>query len=158
MQNPVMSQILPFHISDGKFVLFALIGVIAAFAILIVLVNAGSVRHVQIFLPEKTEDTIVFRNIDGKVAVVGTKGMVGVNPYLMMRTGDYALELTVINEDTAPHMLYVDGVNVHTKVLRQGESDVIKFYSKGEATYNYYDAMSNEPLGQIQAIRVTMFE
>lgn len=55
-------------------------------------------------------------------------------------------------------MLYIDGVNVHTKMLRQGDSDVISFYSKGEATYNYYDWGNDDPLGQIQAVKVTVYE
>jgi hypothetical protein len=153
-----MPQLLPRRISDGKLVLLALAGMMAALAILLVFVSSGAVRHVAIFLPEKTEDTIAFRNIDGEVQVVGIKGVAGVNPTLLTRTGDYVLELTVINDDDSVHVLYIDG-GVHTKVLRPGESDMITFNSKGEGTYNYYDWGSGRgPLGQIQAIKVTMFE
>ncbi|AIC14613.1 hypothetical protein NVIE_004200 [Nitrososphaera viennensis EN76] len=153
-----MSHILPYRVSDGKLVLLALVGMVAAFGILLVFVSGGAVRHVSIFLPEKTEDTIAFRNIDGEVQVVGIKGIAGVNPTLLTRTGDYVLELTVINEDDRIHVLYIDG-GAHTKVLRPGDSDVITFHSKEEATYNYYDWGSGRgPLGQIQAIKVTMYE
>ncbi|WP_292640121.1 hypothetical protein [Nitrososphaera sp.] len=146
--------------SDGKFVMIAIAGTIAAFAILLVVVSGGGVRHVQIFLPEKTENTLAFREVDGKTALVGIKGIAQVNPTMIMRTGDYALELTVINEDDRPHMLYIDGVGVSTKVLRPGETDVISFQSPGEAVYNYYDYMddSREPLGQIRAVKVTAFD
>lgn len=147
--------------SDGMFVLVAVVGCIAAFAALLIVVSGGGVRHVDIFLPEKTENTLAFRQVEGggRVALVGIKGIAQVNPTLIMRTGDYALELTIINEDDRPHMLYIDGVNVSTKVLRPGESDVISFRSKGEATYNYYDwGAGSEPLGQIRAMKVTAYE
>lgn len=146
--------------SDGVFVAIAVAGTIAAFAILLVVVSGGGVRHVQIFLPEKTENTLAFREVDGKVALVGIKGIAQVNPTLIMRTGDYSLELTIINDDDEPHMLFIDGVNISTKMLRPGDSDVISFRSAGEATYNYYDYAHprEEPLGQIVAMKVTAFE
>jgi hypothetical protein len=148
------------HVSDGMFVLMAVVGCIAAFAFLLVFVSGGAVRHVNIFLPEKTEDTLAFRKMaDGKVALVGIKGIAQVNPTLITRTGDYALELTIINEDDQMHMLYIDGVNISSKALRPGESDVVTLYSKGEATYNYYDwGAGKVPLGQIKAMRVTALE
>jgi len=146
--------------SDGMFVAIALAGTIAAFALLFVMVSGGGVRHVQIFLPEKTENTLAFREVDGEVVLVGIKGIAQVNPTLIMRTGDYSLELTIINEDDQTHMLFIDGVNIYTKVLRPGDSDVIAFQSQGETTYNYYDYMrpTDEPLGQILAMKVTAFE
>jgi hypothetical protein len=157
-KNHSMSQLLPSRISDGKLVLIALVGMMAAFGILLVFVSSGAVRHVTIFLQEKTEDTIAFRNIDGEVAIVGIKGIAGVNPTLITRTGDYVLELTVINEDDRVHVLYIDG-GAHTKVLQPGESDMITFNSRGEGTYNYYDWGSGAgPLGQIKAVKVTMYE
>jgi hypothetical protein len=154
-----MSRLSKPKMSDGAFVLIAVAGCLAAFAILLAAVSGGAVRHVFIFLPEKTQDTIAFRNVDGEVKVVGIKGIAGENPTLLMRTGDFALELTVINEDDRVHMLYIDGVNAHTKVLRPGDSDMITLYSKGEATYNYYDwGSGNGPLGQIKAVKVTTYE
>jgi hypothetical protein len=152
-------SIAKLNIGDRTFVVVSLIGCTAAFAILIMLVSGGAVRHVSIFLPEKTENTLAFRELDGRVALVGLKGIAQVNPTLIMRTGDYAMELTVINQDDQMHILYIDGVNISTKVLRPGDTDIITFYSKGEATYNYYDwRVDNRPLGQIKAIRVTAYE
>jgi hypothetical protein len=147
-------------ISDRTFVVAAIVGCVAAFVVLLVVVSNGGVRHVQIFLPEKIEQTLVFREVDGKVALVGTKGIAQVNPNLIMRTGDFAMEITVINEDDVQHMMFIDGVNVSTKVLLPGDTDVITFYSKEEATYSYYDWLSEDrqPLGQIRAMKVTAFE
>lgn len=154
-----MGTVPRLKISDRMFVVVALAGVMAAFVFLLVFVSGGGVRHVPIFLPEKTENTLAFREVDGKVALVDIKGIAQVNPTLLMRTGDYAMVLTIINEDDQPHLLYIDGVNVSTKVLRPGDSDVITFYSEGEATYNYYDwGTDREPLGQIEAVKVTAFE
>jgi hypothetical protein len=147
------------QMTDGKLVMLALAGCMAALVLLFVYVNGGAVRHVDILLPEKTENTLAFREIDGKVALVGVKGIAQVNPTLIMRTGDYAMELTIINEDDQTHMLYIDGVNVLTNVLRPGDSDVVTFYSRGEATYNYYDwGAGSKPLGQIKAMKVTAYE
>ena len=154
-----MRSVAKLNIEDRTFVVVSLIGCTVAFAILIMLVSGGAVRHVNIFLPEKTENTLAFRELDGGVALVGLKGIAQVNPTLIMRTGDYAMELTVINQDDEMHILYIDGVNISTKVLRPGDTDIITFYSKGEATYNYYDwGVDNRPLGQIKAIKVTAYE
>ena len=154
-----MTQASGLRISDRKLVVIALVGCMAAFAALIVFGSGGIVRHVQIFLPEKTQDTVAFRNIDGEVMIVGTSGIAGVNPTLLMRTGDFAMELTIVNEDKVPHVFYIDGLKISSKVLRPGDSQVLTFYSKGEATYNYYDwGNGGKPLGQIRAIKVTMYE
>jgi hypothetical protein len=146
-------------ISDNKMVLIALVGGIAAFAIVIVFISGGVVRHTDIFLPEKTYATLAFQNIDGETKIVGTSGIGGVNPTVLMRTGDFAMELTVTNDDSISHALYIDGLNVSTRFLEPGQTEVLTFYSKGEATYNYYDYEKNEePLGQIRAVKVTMYE
>jgi hypothetical protein len=145
-------------ISDGKLVLLALIGGMAAFAIALVFISGGGVRQAEIFLPEKTESTVAFRNMDGEVKVVGIKGTGEVNPTILMRTGDFAMVLTVVNEDSMPHALYIDGLNISTRMLQPGQSEVLTFYSEGEATYNYYIQGNSEPTGQIRAIKVTMYE
>lgn len=158
-----MSQTQPL-ISDNRLVLFAVVGGIVAFAIALTVISGGFVRHVQIFLPEKAYATVAFRNIDGQVKLVGIEGVAGINPTILMRTGDFAMELTVLNQDNeAGHLLYIDGdMHVSTKFLNPGQSDVLTFYSKGEATYNYYDYAGqeeeHEPLGQIRAVKVTMYE
>ena len=147
-------------VSDKAFVVIATVGCLAAFVVLLAIVSSGSVRHAQIFLPEKVEQTLVFREIDDKVVLVGTKGIAQVNPDLIMRTGDFAMELTVVNEDSRAHMLFIDGLNISTKVLRPGDTDIITFYSEEEATYNYYDWLSRdrEPIGQIRAMKVTALD
>lgn len=145
-------------ISDGKLVLFALAGGLVAFATALVVISGGAVRHVDIFLPEKSQFTVAFRNIDGEVKIVATQGIAGTNPTMLMRTGDFALELTVVNEDSVPHALYIDGLNVYTRVLQSGESEILTFYSEGESTYNYYIQGSEQPAGQIKAVKVTMYE
>jgi hypothetical protein len=147
-------------LGDRTFVVIAIVGCLAAFVTLLIVVSAGGIRHVQIFMPEKIEQTLVFAQVDGKTALVGTKGIAQVNPNLIMRTGDYAMVLTVINEDDRNHMLFIDGLNISTKVLLPGNIDVITFYSEEEATYNYYDWLSEdrEPIGQIRAMKVTAFD
>jgi hypothetical protein len=153
-----MSQTQPL-ISDGKLVLLAVVGVFAAFAIVLLFVSGGLVRHVDIFLPEKTYATLAFQNMDGQVKLVGITGVGGTNPTILMRTGDFAMESTVVNQDTERHMLYIDGLQVYSRILDPGQSEILTFYSKGEATYNYYDyGKQDEPLGQIRAVKVTMYE
>jgi hypothetical protein len=43
-------------------------------------------------------------------------------------------------------------------MLQPGQSEVLTFYSEGEATYNYYIQGNDEPTGQIRAVKVTMYE
>lgn len=153
-----MAQARPL-ISDGKIVLLALVGGVVAFAIALVVISGGAVRQVDIFLPEKTYVTVAFQNIDEEVKIVGIGGIAGVNPTILMRTGDFAMELTVTNQDAVPHAFYLDGLNIMTRYLEPGQSEVLTFYSEGEATYNYYDYDHREtPLGQVQAVKVTMYE
>lgn len=145
-------------ISDGKLVLLALLGGMAAFAIALVFISGGGVRQAVIFLPEKAHVTVAFQNVDGEVSVVGIVGIAQVNPTILMRTGDFAMELTVVNQDTAPHALFIDGLNISTRALQPGEDETLTFYSKGEATYNYYILGNDEPTGQIRAVKVAMYE
>jgi hypothetical protein len=74
---------------------------------------------------------------------------------LLSRTGDTAYILNVINQHTMPHIFYIDGLNMHTKIIRPGENYTITIYSKHEGTCNYYDWPSNgKPLGQFKAVKV----
>jgi hypothetical protein len=147
-----------FNLSERKLVLVAVVGMLVAFAVLLTLVGGGGVRHVPIYWKEKIEATVAFKTIDGQLKVVGIKGNGQVNPTLVSRTGDTAYILTVVNEDINPHMFYIDGINAHTKLLRQGQNDTITIYSKKEGTYNYYDRFENienlHPLGQFKAMKV----
>lgn len=153
-----MSQTPQSRISDGRLVLLALVGGMTAFAIALAFISGGAVRQVEIFLPEKTYATVAFQNIHGEVKIVGIAGIAQVNPTILMRTGDFAMELTVVNQDSIPHALYIDGLDLSTRVLEPGQSEILTFYSEGEATYNYYDKGNDEPTGQIIAVKVAMYE
>jgi hypothetical protein len=144
------------RLTDGRFVAISIVAMISVFALLIVFVNGGGVRHVSIFWKEKIEASVAFRNVNGELKVVGINGITQVNPTLVSRTGDTAYILTVINQDTTPHVFYIDGgLNIHTKVIRPGQNDTITIYPKNEGTYNYYDWVTKgKPLGQFKTVRI----
>ena len=152
--NPITSAPV-FKLSERKLVLVAVVGMLVAFAVLLICVGGGAVRHIPIYWKEKVEATVSFKTINGQLKMGVIKGNGQVNPTLISRTGDTAYILTVINKDTSPHMFYIDG---HTKLLRAGQNDSIIIYSKTEGTYNYYDrvAISENlhPLGQFKALKV----
>jgi hypothetical protein len=52
-------------ITDTRFVAFGIVGVIAVFAILILFVGGGAVRHVPITFNEVIQTTVAFRDIGG---------------------------------------------------------------------------------------------
>ncbi|HZD35923.1 MAG TPA: cupredoxin domain-containing protein [Nitrososphaeraceae archaeon] len=161
--NPIISKI---RLTDARLVTFGIIGMIAVFAILVLFVGGGGVRHVPITFKEIIQTTVAFRNMDGETKVVGITGNTQINPTLVSRTGaDTAYVLTVINQDDSLHMFYIDGLNLHTKILRPGESDTITVYPKSEGVYDYYDrlaidpeegtaATSVNPLGEFRMVKV----
>jgi hypothetical protein len=140
--------------NNKKFLIGLIIGGMIFFSLLIGFIGQGNVRQVPIFFKEHMEATVAFRNIDGESKIVGLKGNADVNPTLVMRTGDFAYIITVINQDETPHMFYVEGLEVHTKALRPGENDTITIYSKNPGTYNYYDKFEEKPIGKIKAVKV----
>jgi hypothetical protein len=144
------------RLTEGRFVALSIVAMVAAFALLIVFVNGGGVRHVSIFWKERIDTTVAFRNVKGELKVLGLKGTTQVNPTLVARTGDTAYVLTVINQDTIPHLFYIaDGLNIHTKIIRPGQNDTITIYPKSEGTYNYYDWVTKgKPLAQFKAVRI----
>jgi hypothetical protein len=145
--------------SEKKFVLYAIISGCVALAAIFGYASQGYVRQFNIFWPEEVRQTLEFRTLDGKTVVVGTVGNGGTNPELVMRTGDYSYIITVVNKDTIPHQLYVDGVELKTKLLEPNEKDVITIQSKNEATFSYYDiANGKEFLGTVRAVHVTLIE
>jgi hypothetical protein len=145
--------------NEKKFVIIVLVIGFVGLAAIIGYAGMGFVRHVNIFWPEQIRQTLEFQNLDGKTVVVGTVGNAGTNPDLLMRTRDYSYIITVVNKDTIPHQLFVEGPNVSTKLLEPGESDKITIQSKNEATFNYYDtAEGKEFLGTIRAVKVVPFE
>lgn len=159
-------KITGFRLTEGNVVSFGIVGMIAVFAILLILVSAGGVRHVPITWKEKVEAAVAFRNFNGETKVVGIKGNSQINPTLLSRTGDTLYVLKVINQDNNLHMLYIDGLNLHTKILRPGENDTISIYSKKEGTYGYYDRIGpaiseggrQQAIGQFKAVRVAADE
>ena len=140
--------------SDKKILICAIIGGMMFFAFLIQFVGQGNVRQVPIFFKENMKAILAFKNIDGETKIVGLKGNGDTNPTLVMRTGDFAYIITVINQDTSPHMFYVEGLGVFTKKLGFGENDTITLYSKKEGTYKYYDRFEEKPLGIVRAVKV----
>ena len=149
-----MTQRTRSRVSDGKLVLIGLSGGMAAFILVFAVISGGLVRQAQIFLPEKSKDTVAFRNVNGKVAIVGIAGVPGTNPTLTLRTGEFVLEITVMNQDTVPHSFFIDRINVTTGPLKPGEQAVVSLRSKVPAEFNYYDQGSQAPLGQIRAFKV----
>jgi len=155
-----------FKITDSKLIALTIVGVITVFALLLLFIGGGGVRHVPITFNEIIQTTVAFRNLDGDTKVIGITGNTQVNPTLVSRTGtDTVYVLTVINQDDKSHMLYIDGLNLHTKILRHGESDTITIYPKREGIYNYYDrlaidpekgttSMNIHPLGQFRMVKV----
>ncbi len=141
--------------SDKKFIIIALVVGVSALAIMIVAIGQGNVREVPIFYPEKVEQTVAFQEIDGKVMLVGKLGITeSNNPTLIMRTS-FLYNLTVINEGTTQHRLYIEGLEVQTDLLEPGEKDTITVLPTKEGIYNYYDKRERiEYLGQLKAVTV----
>lgn len=140
--------------NDKKILIGSMIGGMVFFSLLMAFIGQGNVRQVPIFFKEHMEATIAFRNMDGETKIVGLKGNADVNPTLVMRTGDFAYILNVINQDGVPHMFYVQGLEIYTKALRPGENDTITIFSKKPGTYYYYDRFEEKPLGKIKAVKV----
>ena len=158
MKNFVFRE---FKFTEGKLVVFSLVGMVLVLVTSLMLIGNGVVRHVAITYKEIIKATVAFKNIDGDIKVVGIIGNTGINPTLVSRTGQTEYALTVINEDKELHMFYIDGLNVHTKLLRFGENDTITIRPNNEGTYNYYDRVSLEknngsiiPIGEFKTLRV----
>lgn len=146
-------------LNDKRLILVGIVAGIALFGALAVFVGQGNVRHVPIFWKETIRSTVAFQNIDGETKVIGIAGNGEISPTLIMRSGDYAYVLTVINQDTITHMFYVSGLHMNTKVLRPGENDTITLYSKNEGIFKYYDRFEDDKiLGEIRAVKVTSLE
>ncbi len=141
--------------SDKKFIIIMIVVGIAALAIMIGAIGQGSVREVPLFYPEKVEQTVAFQEVDGKVMLVGKLGVKeDNNPTLIMRTS-FAYILTVVNEGTTHHRLYIDGLEVQTDLLNPGENDTITIIPTEEGVYNYYDKRERTMLlGQLKAVTV----
>lgn len=141
--------------SDKKFIIIALVVGVSTLGILVSVIGQGNVREVPLFYAEKVEQTVAFQEVDGKVMLVGKLGITeGGNPTLIMRTS-FAYILTVINEGTTQHRLYIEGLEVQTDLLNPGENDTIIVTPTKEGVYNYYDKRERTNLlGQIKAVTV----
>ena len=147
------------EMNSSKIVLVALVGCISFLILIVVFVSAGFVRQVPIYWKEEIRATVAFEEIGGQLQVVGLVGNSDTNPTLVMKAGDSSYIITVINQDTKSHIFYVDGLEVHTKLLKPGENDTVTLISKKEATYNYYDGLHSEKkIGQIIVVQVEAFE
>ena len=141
--------------SDKKFIVIAIVVGVVALGVMAIVVGQGNVREVPLFYPEKVEQTVAFQEVDGKVMLVGKLGITERNnPTLIMRTS-FAYILTVINEGTTEHRLYIDGLEVQTDLLNPGENDTITVFPTEEGVYNYYDKRDRiTHLGQLKAVTV----
>ena len=131
-----------------------IVGIIGL-AATIAFVGQGNVRHVEIFWAETVEQTIVFEEIEGETQVRGISGVSGEsNPTLLSRTS-FAYILTVINNGTTFHRLYIEGFNVQTDLLEPGQQDTITIYPDKEGEFTYYDKKEHLiPLGKIKIVSV----
>ena len=141
--------------NDKILVIAAIIGGMIALTIIVGFIGQGNVRHVQIFWQEKVEHTVIFEDINGKTQIRGIKGVAGeVNPTLLSRTS-FAYVLTVINNGTTNHRLYIEGFNVQTDLLEPGQQDIITIYPDKEGEYSYYDKRQElTQLGKIKIVTV----
>lgn len=122
-------------------------------------VGQGYVRHVVIFWEEDIRATVAFRSVNNTTEVVGLIGNGGVDPTLVMKAGHTPYILTVINQDTKPHMFFVPGLYIHTKLLQPGQNDTITLRSENETEYKYYDNMEpDRVIGKIISVKVERFD
>ncbi|MFQ5782499.1 MAG: hypothetical protein ACE5GR_05535 [Nitrosopumilus sp.] len=142
--------------SNEKILIIAgIVAGIVGFAVIIGFIGQGNIRHVTIFWAEKVEQIVVFEDIDGEVQIRAIKGVGGdANPTLISRTS-FAYILTVINNGTMFHRLYIEGFNVQTDLLEPGQQDIITIYPDKEGEFAYYDKTQYlTPLGKIKIVTV----
>lgn len=141
--------------NDKILIIVGLVAGIMGLAIMIGFIGQGNVRHVQIFWTEKVEQTVVFEEKNGKTQIKAIKGVLGENnPTLLSRTA-FAYILTVINNGTELHRLYIEGFNVQTELLEPGQQDTITIFPNEEGEFTYYDKKQYLiPLGKIKIVSV----
>ena len=141
--------------SDKIIIIVGLVVGVLGLAVMIGFIGQGNVREVPLFYPEKVEQTVSFEEVNGKVQLVGITGIKGeVNPTLLTRTS-FAYILTVINNGTTNHRLYIEGLNAQTDLLDPGQNDTITVFPNEEGTYNYYDKRETLTfLGKLKVVTV----
>ncbi|HSB57301.1 MAG TPA: cupredoxin domain-containing protein [Nitrosopumilaceae archaeon] len=143
---------------DKKIIIAGIVGGMVLLASLAVFVGFGNIRHVPIFWKETIKSTVAFEKIDDQTRIVGVEGNSEINPTLVMRADGTLYLLTIINRDEIPHMFYVEGLDVTSKVLRAGENDTITLVTKKVGTFAYYDRFEEKPLGVIKAVKIGTFD
>ena len=140
---------------DKVWITIGLIAGIMGLVATIGFVGQGNVRHVPIFWAEKVEQTIIFEDFDGETQIRAIKGVAGEpNPTLISRTS-FAYVLTVINNGTTVHRLYIDEFNIQTDLLQPGQQETITIYPDKEGEFTYYDKRQFlNPLGKIKIYSV----
>ena len=140
---------------DRLIVIIGLVTGVITLAIMISFIGQGNVRDTSIFLQEKVEQTVVFEDVNGQVQLRAISGVAGEpNPTLITRTSFFYV-LTVINNGSTVHRLYIDGLNVQTDLLEPGQNDTITIYADKEGIYDYYDSRQYlKKLGQIKIVTV----
>ncbi len=134
--------------------LILIVVVISSFILFFGFIGQGGVRHVSIYLPEQIHSTISFQNIDNETKIVGLSGISGINPTLVSRT-DYDYILTIFNYDTIPHMFFIDGLNVNSKVIQPNQNVTMTVFSLQEGEYRYYDRFEpDKKLGDFKIVKV----
>jgi len=142
--------------SNGKMlIIVAMLGGVLTLAVIVGFVGQGNVRHVTIFWKEKVEQTVMFEDNNGITQIRAIKGVNGEpNPTLLTRTS-FVYILTVINNGTTNHRLYIDGFNVQTDLLEPKEQDIITIYPEKEGEFTYSDKRQDKiPLGKIRIVSV----
>jgi len=135
-------------------ILIVIIVVMLSFVLFFGFIGLGGVRHVPIYLSEQIHSTISFQNIDNETKIVGISGISGTNPTLVSRT-DYDYILTIYNYDDIPHMFFIDGLNVNSKVIQPNQNTTMTIFSLKEGDYNYYDRFEpDKKLGDFKIVRV----
>jgi len=140
---------------DKIIIIVGLVVGISALAGMVTFIGQGNVREVPLYYPEKVEQTVMFEEVNGQIQLVGIKGVKGeVNPTLLTRTS-FAYILTVINNGTTQHRLYIEGLNKVTDLLEPGQNDTITIFPTEEGIYNYYDKRQwSTFLGKLQVVTV----
>lgn len=90
MKNFVLRE---FKFTEGRLVVFSLVGMVLVLVTSLMLIGNGLVRHVAIIFKEIIKATISFKNIAGDIKVVDIIGNTGINLTLVSRRGDHNMLL-----------------------------------------------------------------
>jgi hypothetical protein len=145
-------------LEDKKIIVAGIVGGMLLLASISAFVAFGNIIHVAIFWQETIKSTVAFEKIDGQTMIIGVEGNSETSPTLVMRADGTPYMLTIINRDDIPHMFYVEGLEMTSKVLRAGENDTITLVTKKEGTFSYYDRFEQRSLGVIKAVKVSTFD